>query len=197
MTKSAHKKQNKSSFFMMLLVVVLSLSIFTVYKSQSQPDLQCAEAHTPTSTPPKLLKTAADFFMQGDYDYESGNCKSAIENYSKALNLNPKYAEAFNNRAYTYMRMGNYESAIPDLNQALILRPEYVHALMNRGDIYNYYFDIDRKKALLDYDKVLKMGPSTYNNTSLCGHRLLAINNGWNLKVIFTLLTQGTKAGCK
>ncbi len=187
----------KSSFLIVLIIAVMALSLFTIYKSYIEPDAQCLAAHTPTSTAPKQLKNANDFFLQGDFDYESGNCKLAVEDYGNAIKLNPKYAAAYNNRAYTYMRMGDYADALTDLDVAIKLKPDYVHALMNRGDIYNYYYNIDRQKALADYNKVLSFGSDVYKNTSLCGHRLLAKNDGWSLNVFFTLLTKGVKAGCE
>lgn len=190
-------KQNKFSFFVVLVVAVLGLSSFSIYKSYVEPDAQCLATHKATTVPPKQLKTATDFFIQGDYEYESGDCKKAIESYANATKLNPKLAEAYNNRAYTNMRMQNYAEALTDLDKALKIRPNYVNALMNRGDIYNYYFKIDKNKALADYDKVLSLGPDVYLNTNLCGHRLLAINNGWSFKTFFTLLTRGVNAGCE
>ena len=96
------------------------------------------------------------------------------------------------------MRMKNYQAALLDLNHAIELRPDYAHALMNRGDIYNYYYSIDRKKAMEDYDEVLKLvPPEEYNELSLCGHRLLAKNNGWNLNVFLTVIKNGVNAECK
>lgn len=189
-------KQKKFSFIVVLAVAILGLSTFAIYKSYVEPDVQCLASHVATTQPPKQLKTASDFFVQGDYEYESGDCKKAIENYTKAVKLNPKHAEAFNNRAYTYMRMGNYKDALPDLDSAIKIRPNYVNALMNRGDIYNYYYNVDKTKALADYDKVLSMGKDIYLESNLCGHRLLAKNGGWNLKVIWQLLTVGVQAGC-
>jgi tetratricopeptide (TPR) repeat protein len=82
-----------------------------------------------------------------DYDYDRGACVQAIEDYTRAMNLDPVLVAAYNNRAYTHIRQQDYPAALPDLDHAIALRPEYVNALMNRGDIYNYYFDIDRKRA--------------------------------------------------
>jgi tetratricopeptide (TPR) repeat protein len=59
-----------------------------------------------------------------DVAFDRGNCKEAIAVYAQALALNPNYAEAYNNRAYTYMRMQNYAPALQDLDQALRIRPD-------------------------------------------------------------------------
>ena len=44
--------------------------------------------------------------------------------------------------------------------------------------------------------EMLKIDPSAMNHTSVCGHRLLALNHGWNLNVLGELLTSRPTAGC-
>lgn len=140
------------------------------------------------------LETAADYFEAGNNEFDQKHYQNAIADYDQAIVLNPDYAEAYNNRAYTNMILENYAPALKDLDQAIALRPNYVRALMNRGDIYNYYYAIDRDKAMANYDRVLALNPS---NTSICGHRLLAQHHGWNLGTLADLLLNGTQAGCQ
>jgi tetratricopeptide (TPR) repeat protein len=145
------------------------------------------------STPSAGLNTAADYMARGDSDYDLGDYACAIADYSRAIELKPDFAEAYNNRAYTYMKMENYAPALPDLDEAIRLRPDYVNALMNRGDIYNYYYQIDYDRAIADYDRVIQLHAE---HTSVCGHRLLALHHGWDLGVFGALLTSGGAAGC-
>jgi tetratricopeptide (TPR) repeat protein len=140
--------------------------------------------------------TAQDYLAQGDLDYERGYCDEAIADYTHAIDLDPDFAEAYNNRAYIYMVKKDYAAALPDLDRALELRPNYVNALMNRGDIYNYYYAIDYDRAVADYDLVLSIDPNAADHTSVCGHRLLALNHGWNPNVLASVLTNGVTAGC-
>ncbi len=154
---------------------------------------QCTSAHSPSSTPPAALVTARDYFAQGNYDYELGACARAIADYSHAIRLNPRFAEAYNNRAYTYMMQADYAPALPDLDRAIALRPTYVHALMNRADIYNYDYHIDRPRAIRDYDRIIALG--AVQETSVCGHRLLAAQNGWNLGTIVAIIS-GAATNC-
>ena len=49
--------------------------------------------------------------------------EEAIKDYNKAIELNPNYASAFNNRGSTFNRMGKYEEAIKDYNTALSYLP--------------------------------------------------------------------------
>jgi hypothetical protein len=143
----------------------------------------CTSAHRADSQPPASLLSATDYFAQGDYDYDRGSCNQAIADYTEAIKIDPTYAEAYNNRAYTYMMEQDYAHALPDLNQAIQLRPNYVYALMNRGDIYNYD-QIDRARAIADYDRIIALGPEAMKDTQVCGHRFLAVHNGWHLSTI-------------
>jgi tetratricopeptide (TPR) repeat protein len=166
---------------------------FLIVWSLTQPVISCAPVPGARSWPPASLITAEDYFFQGDYEFDQGNCSAAIAAYSRAIELNPDDAEAYNNRAYTYMVEQNYAAALPDLDRAIELRPDYVNALMNRGDIYNYYYAIDRARALADYDRVLQISG---DHRFVCGHRLMALHNGWNWGMIQDLITRGPESGC-
>ncbi len=170
--------------------------VFIVISINNQPSPPCTSSLVPTSQKPSTLVSPQDYFAQGDYDYERGDCDSAIADYTRAIDLNPKFAEAYNNRAYTYMVQHNYAAALPDLEKAIELRPDYVNALMNRGDIYNYYYEINYDSAVADYNRILQMG-GRERNSSVCGHRLLALHHGWDLGVfVEVFFTKGFKAGC-
>jgi len=200
-SKLTHGKKSKKynwkplSISAAVVVVLLALYAFVLYKAATQPDIQCGTMHTATSTPPSALQTATDYFSQGDYDYDSGNCQQALLDYTKAITLNPNYPQAYNNRAYTNMRMRNYSAALPDLNKALELKPDYIQALMNRGDIHNYYYQIDRQSAITDYKKAISLG-ANQEQTSVCGHLFLAKHNGWTLGAYIGYFT-GEWASCK
>lgn len=163
-----------------VVVLLLGLISFGMYSSLHEPDFQCSKTHVVITKPPSNLTTAMDFFTQANYEYDTGNCTQAIASYSKAIELNPTYVQAYNNRGYTYMRLRDYKNALADLNKALQLNPNYVQALMNRGDVHNYYYQIDRPSAIADYKKAKSLG-ATQNGTSVCGHMFLAEHGGWTL----------------
>lgn len=168
-----------------VVIILLGLITFGMYKTSVQSDLQCSGVHPSAIKPPTNLKTAMDYFLEGNYDYDIGNCTKAVADYTKAIALNPNYVEAYNNRAYTNMRLRNYKDALPDLDKAIQLDPNYISALMNRGDIHNYYYQINRQAAISDYEKVISLGG--IHETSVCGHLLLAEHDGWNLGTILDL----------
>jgi len=151
----------------------------------------CTTTHQEHSQPPNVLVSATDYFAQGDYDYDRGACAQAIAAYTEAIKIDPTFAAAYNNRAYTYMMEQDYAPALADLDRAIELRPDYAHALMNRGDIYNNAL-VDRPRAIADYDRLIALGPAATQDTQVCGHRFLAVHNGWHLSTILDL----PYAGC-
>lgn len=183
-----HKGANQKAVGASAIVAILLLGLLfsAMYQSAKAPDMQCGSYHQTTSYPPTNLTTAMDYFTQGNYDYDTGNCAKAISAYTASIQLNPNYPEAYNNRAYTYMRMRDYQDALPDLDKALAFNPNYIQALMNRADIHNYYFKIDKQSAIADYEKVISLG-GNQQNLSVCGHLFLARHNGWNLGTFLDL----------
>ena len=89
----------------------------------------------------------------------------AIENYNKAIELNPNLAEAYNNRGVAYYEIKQHERAIEDYNKAIELNPKYAMAYYNRG---NEYGEIKQhEKAIEDYNKAIELNPKyadAYNN---------------------------------
>lgn len=166
-------------------LILLGLLAYVIFKSANAPDTWCGTIQNASTYPPAEAKTAMDYFEKGNYDYDTGNCKQAIADYTKSIEMNFKYPQAYNNRAYTYMRMGDYKDALIDLNKALEINPNYIQALMNRGDIHNYYFEIDKAAAINDYKKIISIAGT--KGTGVCGHLYLAEHNGWNLWTIINM----------
>ena len=50
--------------------------------------------------------------------YDKGEYNKAIADYNKAIELNPKDADAYNNRAIAYYHKGNIEKACADARKA-------------------------------------------------------------------------------
>lgn len=85
------------------------------------------------------------------------NYEQAIVDYTKALALDPDYAEAYNNRSTAHLLMENYAEGVVDCNKALELAPDFVAAYVNRAIAYTGLRAYAR--ALVDYDKVLELDP--------------------------------------
>ncbi|XP_051894045.1 small glutamine-rich tetratricopeptide repeat-containing protein alpha-like [Pristis pectinata] len=100
----------------------------------------------------ELLKT------EGNEQMKIENYPSAVDYYTKAIELNPNNAVYFCNRAAAYSKLGNYTGAVQDCEKAIAFDPCYSKAYGRMGlalaslnkysEAVNYY-----KKALeLDPD---------------------------------------------
>ncbi|KAF5434593.1 Tetratricopeptide (TPR) repeat containing protein, partial [Candidatus Methanophagaceae archaeon] len=91
--------------------------------------------------------------------------EKAIEDYSKAIELDLKYADAYNNRGNAYDDLKQYKRAIGDYNKAIELNPKYAMAYYNRGNAYGKLKQ--HEKAIEDYSKAIELDPKyadAYNN---------------------------------
>ncbi|MDA7852794.1 sulfotransferase [Porticoccaceae bacterium] len=66
---------------------------------------------------------------------ELGNLDAAVGLYSKALELEPNYAEAHNNISIALKKLGQLEEALEHCDQAIALRKDYAEAYNNRGNV--------------------------------------------------------------
>lgn len=73
----------------------------------------------------------AEFFT--GLTYQEEDYAKAIEHYSKAIELNPKIVNAYNNRGVAYSENDEVERAIKDYNKAIELNPELAEAYLSRG----------------------------------------------------------------
>ncbi|MHC5897710.1 tetratricopeptide repeat protein, partial [Nostoc sp.] len=60
----------------------------------------------------------------------------ALEDFDRAIELNPKLDWAIANRGETYRLMKRYPEALKDFDRAIELDPKYDWAIANRGETY-------------------------------------------------------------
>ena len=59
--------------------------------------------------------------------------EKAITHYTHALELNPNFADAYNNRGVVKANLGRYEEAIADFDTAVHINPQDVDPYYNRA----------------------------------------------------------------
>jgi len=80
---------------------------------------------------------------------------SAIDSYTKAIELNPNYVDAYYNRGLVKSNIGNSEEAIKDYSKAIEIDKTYTNAYHNRAiDRSNLG---DYKGAIEDYTSVIEL----------------------------------------
>ncbi len=70
-----------------------------------------------------------DLFRLGYFDL-------AVDDFTKALSLNPKQILVYNDRAATYLAQKKYELALADFNKALEINPKFVRPHLGRALTY-------------------------------------------------------------
>ena len=99
-----------------------------------------------------------------DYDEEN-----ALIVFNKAIELNPKYILAYNNRGRTYFSLNRIDDGIDDFEKAIELSNEIIST--GKAKAINFYYRawaLDKltqtKEALADYKKSIKLNPNHFGS---------------------------------
>jgi Tfp pilus assembly protein PilF len=105
----------------------------------------------------KIDKELAIHFFKG-LSYElKGQLDNAIDEYSKAIEINPRFAEAYRNRGYACAKEHNYNKAISDYTKAIEINPRDFGAYNERGNAY--FLKGQYAKAISDWTKAILIKP--------------------------------------
>jgi tetratricopeptide (TPR) repeat protein len=95
---------------------------------------------------------------RGKAYYSKHNYDLAIQDYSRAIQLNPDFVDALNNRGEAYRAKGDYDRALQDFDQVIRLHPKLAAtSFSNRGFLYSEKGDCD--KAIRDYSEAIRLRP--------------------------------------
>jgi tetratricopeptide (TPR) repeat protein len=93
--------------------------------------------------------------------------QGALADYNQVIALNPKLAEAYNNRGGLKKdKLNDSQGALADFNQAISLDPKFPGAYNNRGSLKARKLN-DSQGALADYNQAISLDPKyvvAYNN---------------------------------
>ena len=73
-----------------------------------------------------------------------------------AIEINPNFAEAYNNRGSVKEKIKDYQGAIIDFTTAIKIKPNYGYAYRNRGIVKEYSGDLN--DACNDWRKAAELG---------------------------------------
>ena len=104
-------------------------------------------------------KIAEEYKEKGTKFAKEGNYTEAIENLDRAIQIDPTYAAAYNNRGIVNMELKKYNEALDDFNRAIKNNPLDPAFLINRA-LVNERLDL-LEKAVEDYSKAIEIDPFT------------------------------------
>ncbi len=90
---------------------------------------------------------------------------TTLDDYNKAIKLNPNDADAYNGRGIFRFETGDYQGAIEDYTKVIELKPKHSDAYCIRGLARSYLRDY--QGAIEDHTQAIKLNPNdacTYNN---------------------------------
>ena len=95
---------------------------------------------------------AVQAFERGETLYKKGALKEAIAEYTKAIEIEPKWAEAFIMRGYVHGWNDDLDLALEDYESATTLDNKY----RDFAQAFRYYEDGDHTRAIETLDKIIR-----------------------------------------
>ena len=109
--------------------------------------------------PPGVM-TSEVHFLRGNAFYEIKEYRSAVGAFTEAVQLDPRFAEAYNNRGRAFLSLVKNERAIEDFDEALRIKPDSSIAYNNRGATYWRIDNIgNAPPSIEDYNHAIKFDP--------------------------------------
>jgi tetratricopeptide (TPR) repeat protein len=101
-------------------------------------------------------QTAINYF-KGIAHSIKGQHEQAIPYYNKAIEINPRFANAYFSRGVAFAEgKGQYDEAISDYNKAIEINPKFAKAILLRG--FAHYLKAEYDKAWVDVHEVQSLG---------------------------------------
>src|ERR1700730_15192981 len=80
-------------------------------------------------------KRKQKFYDQGVSDFAKEKYPEAIISFNRALQLDPRFADAHFQLAQCHQRQSNWAAALQELQRTTLLQPDNWHAQINLGQI--------------------------------------------------------------
>ncbi|MDJ0555567.1 MAG: tetratricopeptide repeat protein [Microcoleaceae cyanobacterium MO_207.B10] len=109
-----------------------------------------------------------ELYNQGLIKLQKRNNTGALEDYNRALNLNPNNYQSYNNKGIAIAQLGNFREAIENFQQALELNPKDPQSHHNLGAAYAELGELNQ--AIEYFSKALELNPKdsqTYYNLAV------------------------------
>lgn len=153
-------------------VTALAIAAFGVSPASAQTSDICATASAPSKTRieactglidakpenaelVRALVNRADAYSAHDQNQDA----QALADLERAIQLDPAYGRAFQERAQLFSFSGKLDKALADANEAVRLDPKDPEAFIVRGNLFNMGMQ-KYDRAIEDYNEALRLDPT-------------------------------------
>ncbi len=154
LTKLGLDKYNNEIIYTLATIVILALLMRTIVRNQdwqNEDTLWVATAKVSQNSPNARNNL-------GDVYSRHGDLPQAAQEFRKAIELQPNYAEAYHNLANTLHQLGNRAEAVNFYQAAVRLKPSLWQSYQNLATVY---FELgDREQALNAIATAISINPS-------------------------------------
>jgi len=155
-------QMNKKNQYIVSIFITLPLIIITTGQISSWSN---NFNHWDNVIKTSSIEIPQAYMGRGEENLKLGEYQKAIDDFSKAINLNPEEGLYFYNRANAYLDINQLELAISDYTNSIDKNPYYLNAYINRGIAYS---EKDEPiNALYDFKKAYSLEPK---QTDICNY---------------------------
>ncbi len=113
---------------------------------------------------------AQEHFVRGNALAREGEFRKAIKRYTKAIEADPGFRDAYVNRGIAHMKTPRFDSALPDFAEALEIGPEDADLYFNLGNAYA--IQAQWAMAVKCYQRALELDPHHEGSLNNLGNAL-------------------------
>ncbi|WP_229654989.1 tetratricopeptide repeat protein [Flavobacterium sp. LC2016-23] len=139
-----------------------------------------------------IAQSATGYFDKAMKKAEAGNTKGAIADYTKAISMNSKFVEAYQNRGVAKYKLNDLTGALADFTKAIELDTMNSDAFTGRANVNYKLMNYDA--SIEDCSYCLMMNPKDYIAYNLRG---LAYNKIGEKKKSCSDFTKAIELGSK
>ncbi|MGB3757799.1 MAG: tetratricopeptide repeat protein [Rivularia sp. (in: cyanobacteria)] len=122
--------------------------LHSIKQVREESKLQLAQANS---------QNVAKYFNSGIKRLEQGDYQGAIDDFTKAIEINPTLVAAYYNRAIARHQLQNYQRAIADFTKVIQINPKIAIAYYNQGIIRGQLQDF--QGAIADFTSSIEINP--------------------------------------